>query len=98
MDVDFALQGIDKLLRSQELTFAFVGVAPSFLIVYLLGGWFRGFLSQAGGGFAFTTGKGTKKQRRRKSWDSIRSVTCLQSHTLVTDGLAGRLVYLTLGL
>jgi nuclear-control-of-ATPase protein 2 len=74
VDVDFALQGIDKLLRSQELTFAFVGVAPSFLIVYLLGGWFRSFVTQAGGGLSFTTGKGTKKQRKRKSWDSIRSV------------------------
>ena len=41
MDIDQALSGIDKLLRSQELTFAFVGVAPAFAIVYLMGGYIR---------------------------------------------------------
>ena len=29
-----ALSGIDKLLKSQELTFAFVGVAPALAITY----------------------------------------------------------------
>ncbi|KAF8073730.1 NCA2-domain-containing protein [Lyophyllum atratum] len=38
VDIDQALAGIDKLLKSQELTFAFVGVAPALAIVYLLGG------------------------------------------------------------
>ncbi|KAG6891642.1 hypothetical protein C0992_012691, partial [Termitomyces sp. T32_za158] len=38
VDIDQTLAGIDKLLKSQELTFAFVGVAPAFGIVYLLGG------------------------------------------------------------
>jgi nuclear control of ATPase protein 2 len=41
VDIDQALSGIDKLLRSQELTFAFVGVAPAFAIVYLVGGYVR---------------------------------------------------------
>lgn len=39
VDLDVAMSGIDKLLRSQELTFAFVGVAPSLAIVYAVGGW-----------------------------------------------------------
>ena len=34
MDIDQALLGIDKLLKSQELTFAFAGVAPAPAIVY----------------------------------------------------------------
>ncbi|KAG6812573.1 hypothetical protein H0H92_002225 [Tricholoma furcatifolium] len=38
VDIDQTLSGIDKLLKSQELTFAFVGVAPAFSIVYLLSG------------------------------------------------------------
>ncbi|KAI6147304.1 NCA2-domain-containing protein [Pisolithus tinctorius] len=38
VDIDQALGGIDKLLKSQELTFAFVGVAPAFAIVYTVGG------------------------------------------------------------
>jgi len=33
VDIDQALSGIDKLLKSQELTFAFVGVAPALAIV-----------------------------------------------------------------
>lgn len=40
VDIDFALAGIDKLLRSQELTFGFVGVAPSLAVLYIFGGWF----------------------------------------------------------
>ncbi|KZV86149.1 NCA2-domain-containing protein [Exidia glandulosa HHB12029] len=39
VDLDVAMNGIDKLLRSQELTFAFVGVAPSLAILYGVGGW-----------------------------------------------------------
>jgi nuclear control of ATPase protein 2 len=35
------MSGIDKLLHSQELTLAFVGVAPALVIVYLAGGWLR---------------------------------------------------------
>jgi nuclear-control-of-ATPase protein 2 len=38
VDIDQALAGIDKLLKSQELTFAFVGVAPAFAIVWALTG------------------------------------------------------------
>jgi len=38
VDVDQALAGIDKLLKSQELTFAFVGVAPALSLVYVMGG------------------------------------------------------------
>ena len=38
VDIDQALSGIDKLLKSQELTFAFVGVAPVIAITYVFGG------------------------------------------------------------
>jgi len=44
VDIDLAMSGIDKLLRSQELTFAFVGVAPALAITYLAGGWLSDFL------------------------------------------------------
>ncbi|KAG8893140.1 Nuclear control of ATPase protein 2 [Tulasnella sp. 417] len=44
VDVDLALTGIDRLLQSQQLTFAFVGVAPSLAILYAFGGWFRSTL------------------------------------------------------
>ncbi|KZT11917.1 NCA2-domain-containing protein [Laetiporus sulphureus 93-53] len=41
VDIDQALSGIDKLLKSQELTFAFVGVAPALAIVYAFAGYLR---------------------------------------------------------
>ncbi|KAK7056898.1 Nuclear control of ATPase protein 2 [Paramarasmius palmivorus] len=41
VDIDQALAGIDRLLKSQELTFAFVGVAPALSIVYLSAGYLR---------------------------------------------------------
>lgn len=41
MDIDQALSGIDKLLKSQELTFAFVGVAPALTITYIALGYLR---------------------------------------------------------
>ncbi|KAG5648362.1 hypothetical protein DXG03_004934 [Asterophora parasitica] len=54
VDIDQTLAGIDKLLKSQELTFAFVGVAPAFGVLYLLGGslvtlWGGGKEGQYGG-------------------------------------------------
>jgi len=47
VDIDFALEGIDKLLRSQELTFGFVGVAPSLAILYVIGGWIKSSCSSS---------------------------------------------------
>ncbi|CDZ96309.1 Nuclear control of ATP synthase 2 [Phaffia rhodozyma] len=76
VDVDLALSGIDRLLRSQELTFAFVGVAPSFLIVYLLGGWLKSFLTSAGG-LSFGA---NRRERRRASWEGIRRIERLLIH------------------
>ena len=38
-DLSLSLLSLDHLLRSQQLTFAFVGLAPSLLILYGLGGW-----------------------------------------------------------
>lgn len=39
VDVELAMSGIDKLLQSQELTFAFIGVTPSLLILWGLTRW-----------------------------------------------------------
>ncbi|KAF8895348.1 ATP synthase regulation protein NCA2-domain-containing protein [Infundibulicybe gibba] len=69
VDIDQALTGIDKLIKSQELTFAFVGVAPAFAIVYLFGGsvlrlW-RG-----------STGRGKYggREQRASVWSTIRRI------------------------
>ena len=67
VDLDQALSGIDKLLKSQELTFAFVGVAPSLTIVYafftyLRGVWFGGRGNNRLGG----------RQKRESTWLAVR--------------------------
>lgn len=67
MDLDQALEGIDKLLKSQELTFAFVGVAPAFAVLYVLGGYLRS-LWRSGAG----SGKYGGKRQRHAVWLSIR--------------------------
>ncbi|QRV77604.1 nuclear control of ATPase protein 2 [Ceratobasidium sp. AG-Ba] len=69
VDIDFALTGIDKLLRSQELTFEFVGVAPALAVVYVFIGWVRTSLAGTRGRGRF----GGRKQRAR-AYDAIRRI------------------------
>ncbi|CAE6415135.1 unnamed protein product [Rhizoctonia solani] len=69
VDIDFALTGIDKLLRSQELTFEFVGVAPALAVVYVFVGWVRQSLAGTRGRGRF----GGRLQRAR-AFDAIRRV------------------------
>ncbi|CAE6461444.1 unnamed protein product [Rhizoctonia solani] len=69
VDIDFALTGIDKLLRSQELTFEFVGVAPALAVVYVFIGWVRQSL-------AGTRGRGRfgGPSQRAQAFDAIRRI------------------------
>ncbi|OCH92846.1 NCA2-domain-containing protein [Obba rivulosa] len=69
VDIDQALAGIDKLLKSQELTFAFVGVAPSLAIVYALGGYLRG-LWKGGRG----KGRYGGRKKRASVWLTMRRI------------------------
>lgn len=69
VDVDFALSGIDKLLRSQELTFGFVGVAPALAIVYLATDWMWGIWRGGRG-----RGRYGGKKQRRKVWSTMRRI------------------------
>ncbi len=56
VDVEVAIGGIDTILKSQELLFGFVGVAPGVLISYFLFQWFRG---------AFGGRKGLRQGQRK---------------------------------
>ena len=76
-----ALSGIDKLLKSQELTFAFVGVAPALAIVYAAAG-YAGTLWTGGVG----RGRYGGKARRGSVWLTMRSVRV--SHLLHTVAAA----------
>jgi len=97
VDVDQALAGIDKLLKSQELTFAFVGVAPAFSLVYVVGGYFRGLFAGAS-----RYGRLGGTRRRTAAWLAIRRIERLlitQPHTHDDNGgRKGTIPHLTAGL
>jgi nuclear control of ATPase protein 2 len=76
VDVDQALAGIDKLLRSQELTFAFVGVAPALSLVYVAGG----YLGRLYAG-ASSHGRIGGRRRRMAAWSAMRRI----EHLLITQ-------------
>lgn len=61
-DLSLSLLSLDHLLRSQQLTFAFVGLAPSLLVLYGLGGWMRGLWR----------GEKRGKSRRRNYFNGLR--------------------------
>ncbi|PBK74841.1 NCA2-domain-containing protein [Armillaria solidipes] len=87
VDIDQALFGIDKLLKSQELTFAFVGVAPAFGIVYLLGG----YLSRVWAG-GRGRGRYGGKHKRTSVWFIMRRIERLLTsgpqHTTYGQGVS----------
>ncbi|KAI1793265.1 NCA2-domain-containing protein [Ganoderma leucocontextum] len=69
VDINQALSGIDKLLKSQELTFAFVGVAPALAIVY-------GFSSNLQRLWSGGKGRGRygSKAKRVGVWSDMRRI------------------------
>ncbi|KAJ6520353.1 NCA2-domain-containing protein [Mycena sanguinolenta] len=72
VDIDQALAGIDKLLKSQELTFAFVGLAPALVIVTLVGSYLSHLWREARGGGPDRFG-GRLKHRTR-AWAAMRRI------------------------
>ncbi|KAH8825237.1 NCA2-domain-containing protein [Flagelloscypha sp. PMI_526] len=74
VDIDQALSGIDKLLKSQELTFAFVGLAPALGIVYLGGSYFNSVWRGGRG-----RGRYGGKRRRSEAWSAMRRIERLLS-------------------
>lgn len=69
VDIDQALAGIDKLLKSQELTFAFVGVAPAFAVVYTVGGSLNRLLFGRRG-----HAKYRGKRKKQSVWLAVRRI------------------------
>ncbi|KAL1950062.1 hypothetical protein VTO73DRAFT_5184 [Trametes versicolor] len=69
VDINQALSGIDKLLKSQELTFAFVGVAPALAIVYAFAGYLRNLWSGGKG-----RGRYGGKAKRGSVWVTVRRI------------------------
>ena len=77
MDIDQTLLGIDRLLKSQQLTFAFVGVSPALGIVYVLSGMLSNIWRGGKG-----RGRWGGRKRRREGWEGMRRIERL----LITQG------------
>ena len=71
VDINQALSGIDKLLKSQELTFAFVGVAPALAVVYAAAGYVRALWTGGQG-----RGRYGGRARRGSVWLTMRCGFC----------------------
>ncbi|KAH9889850.1 NCA2-domain-containing protein [Cubamyces lactineus] len=69
VDINQALSGIDKLLKSQELTFAFVGVAPALAIVYAFAGYARNLWTGGRG-----RGRYGGRVKRGSVWLTVRRI------------------------
>ncbi|GAA5891078.1 hypothetical protein JCM8208_003155 [Rhodotorula glutinis] len=72
VDVALAMDGIEKMLRSQELTFGFVGVAPSMLVLAVVGRWMRGLTRSDGG-------RKKRTEAKRRCWMTLRQLDLLLS-------------------
>ncbi|SCZ95862.1 BZ3500_MvSof-1268-A1-R1_Chr8-1g09844 [Microbotryum saponariae] len=71
VDVALAMDGIEKMLRSQQLTFGFVGVAPSILVLFAFGNWVKGFTRRDG------SSKKRRKEWGKRCWLSTRQLDLL---------------------
>lgn len=99
VDIDQALTGIDKLLKSQELTFAFVGVAPALGITYLALGLLAKTL------FSDDTDRASRRYggavRRGEVWADMRRIERIlikQPKRKVDDDPESALLPLSMGL
>lgn len=70
------MDGIENMLSSQQLTFAFVGVAPSIIIVVGCAKWMKGFWQTDG------RTQTAKKESRRRIFATLRYVILHHHHLL----------------
>ena len=72
VDVEVALSGIDRLLKSQQLVFGFVGVTPSLIILYVVLRWISSLPSRRRG-----LRQGMVKSDVVKTMRNIERILCL---------------------
>jgi nuclear control of ATPase protein 2 len=75
VDVEVALGGIDNLLKSQELLFGSVGLAPGVLVCFSLSRWLMG-----------TFGSGTGRMRRKGKARIVRVLRSVSHYLHVVKG------------
>ncbi|ORY86781.1 ATP synthase regulation protein NCA2-domain-containing protein [Protomyces lactucae-debilis] len=86
VDVEVAINGIDKLLKSQELVFGFLGVSPALVLLWAGGSWCRRTLGL--------------KKHKMGSTSKIETVKVLRTieRLLTTQREGGKLSYKRRGL
>ncbi|KAI8336994.1 ATP synthase regulation protein NCA2-domain-containing protein [Chlamydoabsidia padenii] len=65
VDVDMAMQALDKLLKSNELNFAFLAVAPSMLLTWASASWLKNIYQKRDGNRIQQIGQPLKDTLRR---------------------------------
>lgn len=86
VDVDLAMSGIERMLASQQLTFAFVGVAPSLLVLV---GAYRAAKALVSGRVSARralAGSRAKRHRLTNAWLAVRTVDKLTLSRHTTKG------------
>ncbi|GAA5927719.1 hypothetical protein JCM1841_006019 [Sporobolomyces salmonicolor] len=84
VDVALAMDGIEKMLKSQQLTFGFVGVAPSMLVCVAVGKWVKGLFRRDGG-------RKREGEERKKCWMVMRQLDLLLSPPRPSQSLSAPL-------
>jgi nuclear-control-of-ATPase protein 2 len=84
VDIAVAMRGVDQLLKSQQLLFGAIGIAPAMGIIYVVGGFVRNRLAIALGG-----GQGGKrgvKTARYRAWEALRRIDRLLADPTLSVG------------
>ena len=91
VDLEVALSGIDRLLKSQELVIGAVGIAPALGIVYVLGSWLLDVLRSGVGGASSARQRYAARTASVRAWEALRRVDRLVARA--SEGSTGPRAY-----
>lgn len=91
VDLEVALSGIDRLLKSQELVIGAVGIAPALGIVYMLGSWLLDVLRSGVGGASSARQRYAARTASVRAWEALRRVDRLVARA--SEGSTGPRAY-----
>jgi nuclear-control-of-ATPase protein 2 len=82
VDIAVAMRGVDQLLKSQQLLFGAIGIAPAMGITYYIGGFLKDKVRVALGRQGKEAGMGT----RFRAWEAMRRIDRLLANPELTSG------------
>lgn len=82
VDIAVAMRGVDQLLKSQQLLFGAIGIAPAMGIIYFVGGFMRTRFSIALGSQGRRAGQST----RYRAWEAMRRIDRLLADPELATG------------